>query len=62
MKNLLNIASDFIRDEEGLTMVEYALAGALIAAAVAAGFRTLGTQVDATAGIIEGEMANQAGG
>ena len=35
----------FVRDEEGLTTVEYAVAGALIAAAVVASFRALGVQV-----------------
>ena len=56
MKNLLQIASTFIRDEEGLTMVEYALAGALIAASVAAGFSALGTKVDGTADLITSKM------
>lgn len=35
----------FIKDEDGLTIVEYAVAGALIAAAVAAAFSGLGTAV-----------------
>ncbi len=35
----------FVRDESGLTTVEYAVAGALVAAAVVAAFRALGLQV-----------------
>lgn len=36
----------FIQDEEGLTTVEYAVAGGLIAAAVIAAFVLLGGTVD----------------
>jgi len=35
----------FLRDEEGLTTVEYAVAGALVAAAVVTAFTALGGQV-----------------
>ena len=35
----------FLADEEGLTTVEYAVAGTLIALAVIAAFRLLGTTV-----------------
>ena len=35
----------FIKDEDGLTTVEYAVAGSLVAAAVVAAFRALGLQV-----------------
>ena len=35
----------FVRDEEGLTMVEYAVAGSLIAAAAVTAFGNLGTAV-----------------
>jgi len=38
----------FLRDEEGLTTVEYAVAGALVAAAVVAAFTALGTEVGVT--------------
>jgi len=37
----------FLRDEEGLTTVEYAVAGALVAAAVAVAFTGLGGAVTA---------------
>ncbi len=36
---------NFLRDEEGLTTVEYAVAGALVAAAVVIAFQTLGGSV-----------------
>lgn len=35
----------FLRDEKGLTTVEYAVAGALVAAAVVLAFESLGEQV-----------------
>lgn len=35
----------FLRDEQGLTIVEYAIAGALVGAAAAATFTTLGQSV-----------------
>jgi pilus assembly protein Flp/PilA len=37
---------DFLRDEEGLTVVEYAVAGGLISAVVVAAFKLLGGTVD----------------
>ena len=43
MKNRI---MQFLRDEEGLTTVEYAVAGALVAAAVVAAFTSLGGQVN----------------
>lgn len=42
---LVEMMKRFWNEEEGLTMVEYALAGALIAAVAIAGFTTLGTSV-----------------
>jgi len=41
----------FLQDEEGLTIVEYAVAAGLISAAVVASFTLLGTTVD---GVIQG--------
>jgi len=38
----------FLKDEEGLTTVEYAIAGSLVAGGVIVAFSTLGTNVDAT--------------
>ena len=43
MKTLMK----FVRDEDGLTTVEYAVAGALVAAAVALAFQGLGDAVTA---------------
>jgi len=37
----------FLKEEEGLTTVEYAVAGALVAAAVVTSFQLLGVQVGA---------------
>jgi len=55
MKNLIGA---FLRDEAGLTMVEYAIAGALVAAGAAGAFTTLGTNVlnkiTALAGFVNG--------
>ena len=43
---------DFIREEEGLTVVEYAIAGGLVGLGVVTAFTNLGTQV----GRIIGEL------
>ncbi|MCY1544284.1 hypothetical protein D9M68_801580 [compost metagenome] len=40
----------FVKDEDGLTIVEYAVAGALITLAVATAFTTLGTNIAAAIG------------
>jgi pilus assembly protein Flp/PilA len=45
-ENIMN----FLHDEKGLTTVEYAVAGALIAAALVITFRTLGLSVAAVIG------------
>jgi pilus assembly protein Flp/PilA len=42
MKKLVNT---FLRDEAGLTMVEYAIAGALVAAATVTAFTLLGNNI-----------------
>ena len=42
----------FMQDEEGLTVVEYAVAGALITVAVVLAFTTLGTAVATQIGLI----------
>jgi len=46
----------FLRDEEGLTMVEYAVAGALISAAAVAAFTGLGAAVIAKITAITGAI------
>jgi pilus assembly protein Flp/PilA len=45
MKRVMDVARAFARDEDGATMIEYALLVALIAIVVAAGLVTLGTAI-----------------
>ena len=45
MTNLKNAIAKFIRDEDGLTTVEYAIAGGLVGAGVIAAFSALGSEV-----------------
>jgi pilus assembly protein Flp/PilA len=40
-----HLMRDFVENEAGLTMVEYAIAGALVAAAAVAVFTNLGTAI-----------------
>jgi pilus assembly protein Flp/PilA len=40
----------FLKDEEGLTMVEYAIAGALVSIAAVTAFTNLGTAIVARIG------------
>jgi pilus assembly protein Flp/PilA len=54
MKNLMK----FIRDEEGLTTVEYAIAGGLVGAGVIGAFNLLGVQVDRVISAIVDALTN----
>jgi pilus assembly protein Flp/PilA len=45
MRSLKNVIVKFIREEEGLTVVEYAVAGGLISLLVVGAFRALGLTV-----------------
>ena len=45
MKTISNKLVQFLKDEEGLTTVEYAVAGTLIALVVVAAFSRLGNEV-----------------
>lgn len=56
MNNFKNYLIEFCKDEEGLTTVEYAVAGALIAAAVVGAFRTLGGTVETVITGIDTEL------
>lgn len=47
----------FVREEEGLTTVEYAIAGGLVGAAVIAAFLALGVRVGGIIEAIEGALA-----
>ncbi|PSW05156.1 Flp family type IVb pilin [Photobacterium lipolyticum] len=53
MYNLKQYLIDFCRDEEGLTTVEYAIAGALIALGVVTAFTNLGDAVGTAIGDLE---------
>ena len=46
----------FIRDEEGLTMVEYAVAGGLILVGAVAAFEVVGTQTSRVINLIGTEL------
>jgi pilus assembly protein Flp/PilA len=48
--------SDFLRDESGLTTVEYAVAGTLITIAVIGAFTALGGSVSGTITILDGAL------
>lgn len=53
---MLNQIKKFLVDEEGLTIVEYAVAGGLITLGVVAAFRTLGGTVSAEINAIDAEL------
>ena len=46
MNKFLTATEKFLADEEGLTTVEYAIAGGLVGAGVIAAFAALGSQVN----------------
>ena len=48
-----NAITKFVQEEKGLTTVEYAVAGGVVAAAVATAFSDLGTAVETSADAIE---------
>jgi pilus assembly protein Flp/PilA len=55
MKELIR---DFLKDEVGLTMVEYAIAGALVAAGAVVAFTFLGTQVSSKINDLGNDVAS----
>ena len=61
MRSLKQSVVAFLRDEEGLTVVEYAIAGGLVGLAVITAFTNLGTQVariiNAIVGLLTGVQA-----
>jgi len=59
MKMIANKIVKFLKDEEGLTTVEYAVAGALITLAVIAAFTQLGSEVNTSISNI-GDALNSA--
>ena len=58
MKHLLNCIMSFLFDEEGATAVEYALMVALIAVAIIAAVRFLGTSVSGKFSDVGAEINN----
>ena len=56
MINLKNAIAKFIRDEDGLTTVEYAIAGGLVGAGVIAAFNLLGVEVARVINAITGAL------
>lgn len=53
-----NMIMKFIKDERGLTTVEYAIAGGLVGAGVIAAFGLLGDEVDRVIRAITGALSN----
>jgi pilus assembly protein Flp/PilA len=53
-----NVIARFVKDESGATAIEYGLIAALIAVAIIAAARALGTQIAATFGDVSEAMAN----
>jgi pilus assembly protein Flp/PilA len=53
MNSLKQAVMNFIREEEGLTVVEYAIAGALVSIAVVLAFTNLGDAVGTAIGELE---------
>lgn len=53
---------EFLRDEEGLTIVEYAVAAGLITATVAGTFAALGGTVEGIISTIDGYLGGGGGG
>lgn len=53
MRNIKKQIVNFLKEEEGLTMVEYAVAGGLITLGAVLAFQTLGTSVSTQIGNID---------
>lgn len=62
MNKIAEKVMNFLKDEEGLTTVEYAIAGSLVAGGVVTAFTALGTNISAAVGRISGYMAAPSGG
>ena len=54
---MIEMLKQFIRDEEGVTAIEYGLIAALIAVMIIFGARAVGVQLDAIFNYIAGELA-----
>lgn len=62
MNTFMGSVRAFWREEAGLTVVEYAIAGGLIGAAVITAFKNLGTTVSGIIAYIQGQLAAAPGG
>ena len=62
MEKLMQGINRFIRDEEGVTAIEYGLIAALIAVVIIASVKIVGTQLDATFSTIGTELTTANGG
>lgn len=56
MEKLMQGINRFIRDEEGVTAIEYGLIAALIAVVIITSVKIVGTQLDATFSTIGTEL------
>ncbi|WOD16680.1 Flp family type IVb pilin [Paraburkholderia kirstenboschensis] len=57
MKSFINNAKAFIRDEDGVTAIEYGLIATLIALAIIVGVTAVGTNLNAKFNFIAGKLA-----
>lgn len=62
MEKFMQGVNRFIRDEEGVTAIEYGLIAALIAVVIIASVKIVGTQLDATFSTIGTELTTANGG
>ncbi|MHB1401857.1 MAG: Flp family type IVb pilin [Thiobacillus sp.] len=62
MEKFMQGVNRFIRDEEGVTAIEYGLLAALIAVAIIAGANIVGTALDATFDDIAACLGDTTGG
>ena len=57
MKNLIEKTKSFMRDEEGVTAIEYGLIAALIAVAIIVSVTAVGTDLAAVFNHVAGKLA-----
>jgi pilus assembly protein Flp/PilA len=57
-----NVLSSFLRDESGVTAIEYGLIAALVGVAIIAGATLLGGQLNDTLVYIQGRISDAQGG
>ncbi|HEX7934147.1 MAG TPA: Flp family type IVb pilin [Paraburkholderia sp.] len=57
MKSFINSAKAFVRDEEGVTAIEYGLIATLIALAIIVGVTAVGTNLGAKFTLISTKLA-----